>query len=79
MSDDFLAGLASDAQQQFQAALGSRFKVTSREVLSPTSFRGGFRLALVCASREVVVSYADLELQVTSVRDTRTLPRSGYA
>jgi hypothetical protein len=65
MSDGSLAGLTSDAQQQFQAALGPGFKVTSREVLSPTSFRGGFRLVFVCASREVVVFYADLELEVT--------------
>jgi hypothetical protein len=65
MGDTALNRLASDAQRQFQAALGASFEVTSNELLAPSSFRGGFRLVFVGPSRKLVVSYTDLEVEVS--------------
>jgi hypothetical protein len=65
MSNTSLNRLASDTQEQFQAALGTNFEVASNELFAPSSFRGGFRLVLVGPSCKLVVSYTDLEVEVS--------------
>jgi hypothetical protein len=60
-----LSDLANDAENQFQLALGPTFRVASNEVLGESQARGGFRLCFADGSREIVVAYGDLQIEVT--------------
>ena len=60
-----LSDLANDAENQFQLALGPKFRVASNEVLGESQARGGFRLCFADGSRELVVAYGDLQIEVT--------------
>ena len=66
MGSPSLYELVTEAEQQFRDALGPGLRVTSREIIAESSYRGGFRLVFGGASGQVQVFYGDLELEVTA-------------